>query len=66
MKITVNDNQHETSEGTTIAQLLTELGYGKSGVAVAINDRVVPLSEWEGYELNEGISLLIIQAVSGG
>ena len=66
MKITVNDKQHEISEGTTIAQLLGELGYGKAGMAVAIDERVIPLSKWEEYIINEGVSLLIIQAVSGG
>ena len=66
MTITVNDKPHQTSEDITIAQLLAELGYGRDGVAVAIDEKVVPLSQWETQTLYEGVSLIIIQAVSGG
>jgi len=66
MTIIVNDKPYQTNEGITIAQLLAKLGYGRDGVAVAIDEKVVPLSQWETRTLSEGTSLIIIQAVSGG
>ena len=66
MKITVNNKQYEKNEGITIAALISELGYGKNGFAVAINNTIIPRSQWEEYTLSEGASLVIFQAVSGG
>ena len=66
MKITINDKQHETAEEATIASLVAELGFEKNGIAVAVDNRVIPCARWESCTLSENSSLIIIQAVSGG
>ena len=66
MQITVNNKQHETGEGTTIAALISELGYSQKGVAAAINKTVILRSQWESYVLSEGAELIIFQATQGG
>ena len=66
MKITVNNKQYEANEGVTIFALISELGYGANGVAVAMHDTVIPRVQWGEYTLSEGDSLIIFQAVSGG
>jgi sulfur carrier protein len=67
MKITVNDISREIPEGTSLQALLLELGLdAPKGLAVAVNRSVVPVSEWEQARLNEGDSILMIQATQGG
>ena len=36
------------------------------GIAIAVNDKVVPKSEWEKFCLKNGDSILAIGAVQGG
>jgi sulfur carrier protein len=53
---------------TTVAALLEELGFDAAarGVAVAVNDAVVPKSSWPEQRLSEGDTVEIIHAVQGG
>ena len=38
----------------------------KQGVAIAINNRMIPRSQWAVQEIKEGDSLVIIKAACGG
>ena len=38
----------------------------KKGVAVAVNNQVVPKSSWESFSLKENDKILVIQASQGG
>jgi sulfur carrier protein len=65
--VRVNDKPHRAAAGTTLTQLLVELGLSAAqGVAIAINDAVVPRSSWEEHRLAEGDHVLVIQATQGG
>ena len=67
MKLTFNDEARELPEGTCLQALLAELGLDqKKGLAVAVNQSVVPAVEWEATELSEGDDVLVIQATQGG
>jgi sulfur carrier protein len=67
MMVFVNDKPRELSAPAPLAQLLEELGLrAPAGIAVAINDTVVPRSEWSHRALADGDRLLIIQAAQGG
>lgn len=66
MTIELNGTPHETAEGTTLAALLAELGLQPRGVAVAIDNQVVPKDKWAETVLAEGAQLMLIHAVSGG
>ena len=46
MKVTVNDNEVNVDDDTTVAALLEALGFPDKGVAVAVNWAVLPRSEW--------------------
>lgn len=51
----------------TLTQLLAELGLSANqGVAVAINDAIVPRSTWLTHCVAAGDQLLVIQATQGG
>lgn len=65
--VRVNDNSLALADRTTLTQLLAELGLGAvQGVAVAVNDAVVPRSGWEQHRLVDGDQVLVIQATQGG
>lgn len=48
------------------ALLAMELPGKKKGIAVALNNRIVPLSAWAKTSLNNNDSVLIITATQGG
>jgi sulfur carrier protein len=67
MRVLVNDAAREVSSGARVAELLLELGLTEArGLAVALNDEVVPRAEWGRRELREGDAVLIIRASQGG
>lgn len=65
MKITVNNKEVDTSSHT-LQQLSHELGLPERGVAMAVNNRMIPRMEWETTPLEEGVSVVVIQAACGG
>jgi sulfur carrier protein len=65
--VNVNDKSLALADTTTLNQLLDELGLsGCKGVAVAINDAVVPRPTWLKHLLTDGDHVLVIQATQGG
>ncbi len=67
MKVTVNDKSLTLADDATLGQLLKQIGVSADqGVAVAINDAVVPRSSWPTHRLADGDQVLVIQATQGG
>lgn len=73
--IVVNGEQYEVLPGTSVEQLLAEYvpdavpgvpGGRTRGMAVALNDAVVPRSAWSQTAVNEGDRIEIVTAVPGG
>ena len=65
MKLKVNDKEVETG-ATHLSQFSQEQNLPVTGIAIAVNQRMVPRTEWDSYALSEGDHLLIIKAVCGG
>ena len=65
MKIQVNNKETETG-AQNIAALTKELALPERGVAVAVNNRMVPRDTWIECSLNEGDKVVIIKAACGG
>ena len=65
MKLKVNNKEVE-AEILTLHDFAQEFKLAASGIAVAVNQRMVPRTEWHSYVLNEGDSIIIIKAVCGG
>ncbi|MEB3031257.1 sulfur carrier protein ThiS [[Mycobacterium] nativiensis] len=65
MIINVNEKQVEVAEATTVAALLASLGYPDRGIAVAIDQAVLPKSRWA-TALCDGAQLEVVTAVQGG
>ena len=67
MKLIVNGNERELAEGLTLAQILEQFGLaGNFGVAVAVNEAVVPRGRLQDYRPVDGDAIEIINAVGGG
>jgi sulfur carrier protein len=67
MHIRVNDEPRDCPAGITVAELLARMGLGgRPGLAVAVNEEVVPAQTRESRNLAPGDAVLIIQAVQGG
>lgn len=65
MIVVVNEQKVEVDEQTTVAALLKTLGYPERGVAVAMDDAVLPRSRWTAT-LSDGDRLEVLTAVQGG
>ena len=68
MDITINNQpRHFSSSSLTVQQLLDhELPEKQKGVAVAINNSVVPKADWSAQKIHEKDQVLIIKATQGG
>ncbi|HEY2449430.1 MAG TPA: sulfur carrier protein ThiS [Mycobacterium sp.] len=65
MIIRVNAERLEVDEETTVATLLESLGYPDRGIAVAIDQSVLPRSRWT-TTLSDGAQIEVVTAVQGG
>jgi len=68
MKLKVNGDERELGEVGTLADLLRALSLDpeRPGIAVALNERVVPRRELENTPVNDGDRVEVIHAVQGG
>jgi sulfur carrier protein len=66
MIVTINGEARHLAEGTTVAALVAELGFGERRVAVEINCDVVPRERYAVTGLRGGDVVEIVQFVGGG
>ncbi|NGM67115.1 sulfur carrier protein ThiS [Sphingobacterium sp. SGR-19] len=68
MELTINHQQKFFKEATvSLAELMQWEAPGKSkGIAVAVNNQVVPKTQWASTVLQDSDSILIITATQGG
>lgn len=65
MIVVVNEQKVDVGARITVAELLDSLGFPDRGVAVAMDDAVLPRSRWT-TELFDGARLEVVTAVQGG
>jgi sulfur carrier protein len=66
MQITVNGEKKECPKGTSVSELLESLDIDKRYVAVELNLKIVPRTQFSGKMLQENDSLEIVTFVGGG
>ncbi|WP_374195244.1 sulfur carrier protein ThiS [Streptomyces sp. ISL-1] len=66
MNVSVNGEAREFATGTTLDALVADLTAAPSGVAAALNEAVVPRSQWSGTLLDDGDRVEVLTAVQGG
>lgn len=66
MKVLVNNKEVEINPDSTLVQLTAQLELIVSGIAIAVNNRMIPRTEWERFSLHENDNVVIIKAACGG
>jgi sulfur carrier protein len=67
MEIEINDQKYQLESGLSVARVVTELlNVELSGMAIAINDKIIPRTLWEETEMQDADKMLIIKASKGG
>jgi sulfur carrier protein len=66
VRIWINGASHELSESVTVTEALVALGVPPSGVAVAVDDELVPKTDWARHRLRADARVEVLTAVQGG
>jgi sulfur carrier protein len=67
MEITINNQEKVLTSQSTVQQLLDmEMPNKQKGIAVAVNNTVIPKTNWATHYLKANDSILIIKATQGG
>lgn len=66
ISVSVNEKVHSFSPAATLQSILSELTISEKGIAIAINEQIIPKTEWDKTRLNNNDKILIITATQGG
>jgi sulfur carrier protein len=66
VSVTVNGKPRQVTRSATIADLVAAISAADSGIAVAVNDEVVPRGGWQSRRLHDRDRVEILTAVQGG
>lgn len=66
MQIQFNQQPYTLSSPTTLAVFLASQQQLRAGIAVAINQQVIPRSYWDSQSLQEGDNIMLFTAIAGG
>lgn len=66
MIVEINHREITLPEKCTLSEALAKEGLDGPGKAVAVNNRVVPRTDWGSFALEDGMKITIIRAVCGG
>lgn len=66
MTVSVNGEPREVPDGTTLDRLVATFTQAPSGVAAAVNETVVPRTQWPATPLGDGDRVEVLTAVQGG
>ena len=62
----MNSKSYTLDAPITLSAFLEKMAISGEGIAVAVNNKVVPRSQWSSFMLEDGARLIIIKAVCGG
>ena len=66
MKVFINDKEQDLSGENSLENLISKTISDTKGIAVAINNSVIPKTNWKKFQLNENDKIIIIKATQGG
>jgi len=67
IEVSINQQKFQVSETGTLADVLPLLHIQQAdGIAIAVNEVVIPRGEWEGCMLQAGDRVFVIRATQGG
>ena len=66
-EVSINQKKFQLPESGTLADVLPLLQIAEAdGIAIAVNEVVIPRGEWAGYVLREADRVFVIRATQGG
>lgn len=66
MIVRVNSKQKEIPLETSLKSLVNRLNISSKGIAIALNETIIPKHTWEETLLSENDDIIIIVATQGG
>lgn len=66
MKVQVNNKEVEVNPSSTLTQVTAQLELPAQGIAIAVNNQMIPRTEWDRFVLMENANIVIIKAACGG
>ena len=66
MKIYVNNKETDVSENMKVNELALQLQLPDKGIALAVNNQMIPRTEWSNTTLKTESHVIIIKAACGG
>lgn len=66
MKIEINGESKIIDDSTNLKELINQVVQDQKGLAVAVNNQVIPKENWNSSLLNEADKVLLIRATQGG
>ena len=67
MEITVNQQNHSVADNCTLQQMLAiVIQQPLTGVAIAINQQIIPKNNWDSHLLKSNDNIILIKATQGG
>jgi len=66
VQVTVNGRQVNFAGEMSLSTLVGTVSEARSGIAVALNNEVVPKSQWPSVTVHDGDRIEIVTAVQGG
>ncbi|MGF1911279.1 sulfur carrier protein ThiS [Vibrio kasasachensis] len=66
MTILINQQPQVVAVDISLMKIITEFDLPDQGCVFAINNQVVPKSEWQTKQLNQGDAISLFQAIAGG
>lgn len=66
MNIEINGESKAINSPTQLDQLIEQMVTDPKGLAVAVNNTVIPRNNWADTPLNEADKVLLIRATQGG
>ena len=61
MKVQVNNKEVKITDASTITQLTEQLELSSQGIAIAVNNKMIPRTEWDKFVLHESDNLVIAE-----
>lgn len=66
MRVTLNGETRQLSEGTTVDRLVQQLGLNGRRIAVEVNQRIVARGDYVRHALSDGDVIEIVHFIGGG
>ncbi len=66
MLVEINGTPQEFNHEKRLREIVEQQGINTTGIAVAVNETVIPGSEWSSKILKDGEKIMMVKATQGG